>query len=192
MRVVFVPSAPLLLFDAAPADLRCALDEALAPLAGEVVVVGRAPTPGWVEGTVDLTPYGDLGVPAEDPLPLSLAVGRHLLGPREHRLWGVPSGPLPPAEAYLVVADGTAMRTPKAPGNLDERAEAFDAVVVAALAAGDASALGALDEALATALWVGGIPAWRAAAELPGTWRGQVFYADAPYGVGYVVATWTS
>jgi hypothetical protein len=189
--VVFVPSAPFLLLDDAPPGLRDAIHDALAVLTGDVVVVGAAPTPGWVEGTVDVTPYGVLGVPASDPLPLALAVGRHLLGQRAHRLWGVPSGPLPVADAYVVVADGTAMRTPKAPGNVDERAEAFDAAVVAALADGDPAALGRLDGELAAELWVAGLSAWRAVAGLPGPWRAHVHFADAPYGVGYVVATWT-
>ena len=102
----------------------------------------------------------------------------------------MPSGPLPNSDSLLVVADGTAMRTIKAPGHFDERAEAFDAAVVAALRAGDPEALGALDAALAAELWVAGLPAWTAVSRLPGPWRAEVLYADAPYGVGYVVATW--
>lgn len=190
MRVAFVPSAPLLLLDAAPPELQQPLDAALASLEGEVVVVGAAPAPGWWTGSVDLTPYGVRGMPAPDPLPLALAVGAHLLGARPHRLWGVPSGPLPEASAYLVVGDGTAKRTLKAPGHLDERAEAFDAEVVAALEAGDPGRVGSLDEGLAQELWAQGLPPWKAVAALPGPWRAEVTYADAPYGVGYVVATW--
>lgn len=189
-RVAFVPSAPLLLLDAAPAELQVALDAALGRLEGEVVVVGAAPSPGWWTGSVDLTPYGVRGTPAPDPLPLALAVGAHLLGDRPHRLWGVPSGPLPESPSYLVVGDGTAKRTLKAPGHLDPRAEAFDAEVVAAVAAGDAARLGALDAALAGELWVQGLDAWHAVAGLAGPWRAEVLYADAPYGVGYLVAVW--
>jgi len=185
-----VPSAPLLLLDAGPPDLCAAIGAAVASLEGEVVVVGAAPRPGWWTGSVDLTPYGVPGLPARDPLPLALAVGSHLLGDRPHQLWGVPSGPLPEAEALLVVADGTARRTLKAPGHLDERAEAFDAAVVEALAAGSPERLAALDPALAAELWVQGLPAWQEVATLPGPWAGAVTYADAPYGVGYVVATW--
>jgi hypothetical protein len=188
---VFVPSAPFLLLDDGPPELRHAIADALVPLAGDVVVVGAAPTPGWTEGTVDLTAYGVRGVPAEDPLPLALAVGHHLLRALPHRLWGVPSGPLPEVDALLVVADGTASRTPKAPGHFDERAEGFDASVANALAAGTPAALGGLDQALAAELLVAGLPAWQAVASLPGPWRGEVTYADAPFGVGYVVATWT-
>jgi hypothetical protein len=102
----------------------------------------------------------------------------------------VPSGELPEASSYLVVADGTAKRTLKAPGHLDERAEAFDHAVAQAIDRGDADALLALDEDLAAQLWVQGLPALRAAARLPGPWRGEVTYAQAPFGVGYVVGTW--
>lgn len=189
--VVFVPSAPLLLFDAGPPGLRAAITDAVSSLREDVVVVGAAPTPGWWTGSVDRTPYGDRGAPASDPLPLALAVGAHLLGPRPHRLWGVPSGPLPGAGGYLVVADGTAKRSQKAPGHLDPRAQAFDDVVVDALAAGDPESLGRLDPLLGEELWVQGLPAWRSAAGLPGPWSGAVTYAEAPYGVGYVVASWT-
>jgi hypothetical protein len=189
-RVAFVPSAPLLLLGGAPPDLSAAIDKAFAHLDGEVVVVGAAPSPGWWQGTVDLTPYGGRGTPAVDPLPLPLAVGAALLGDRPHRLWGVPSGELPEAPSYLVVADGTAKRTLKAPGHLDERAEGFDAAIEQALAAGDPEGLLALDEQLAAALWVQGLPALRAAAGLAGPWQAEVLYAGAPFGVGYVVATW--
>ncbi|UMG91169.1 hypothetical protein [Nocardioides sp. TF02-7] len=53
----------------------------------------------------------------------------------------------------LVVGNGSAKRTEKAPGHLDERAEAFDAAVGAALLAPDPAALAALDERLAAELW---------------------------------------
>jgi hypothetical protein len=187
---VVVPSAPLLLLDAAPPDLAAAIETALAALPPDSVVVGAADPAGWRTGSVDLTPYGVPGAPAEDPLPLALAVGAHLLGGQPHRLWGVPSGPLPGADGYLVVADGTAKRTLRAPGHLDERAAAFDADLVAALESAHPAGLLALDPALAAELWVQGLPALQALAGLGGSWRGEVLYADAPYGVGYAVAVW--
>jgi hypothetical protein len=189
--VVFVPSAPFLLLDAGPDDLRAAVKDGVSVLEEDVVVVGAAPTPGWWEGSVDLTPYGVPGSPAPDPLPLALAVGAHLLRDRPYRLWGVPSGPLPEAAGYLVVADGTAKRGLKAPGHLDERAEAFDDQLCAAVAAGSPEGLLSLDEALAAELWVQGLPALRAVAGLGGSWHADVTYAAAPHGVGYVVGTWT-
>jgi hypothetical protein len=191
MRVAFVPSAPLLMLGGAPPELCAAVSQAVALLDDDVVVVGAAPSPGRWSGDVDLTPYGAPGSPAERPLPLALAVGASLLAGRPATLWGVPSGGLPPASSYLVVADGTAKRTLKAPGHLDERADAFDRALADAIAAGDPEGLLALDEALAAELWVQGLPAFRAVAALGGRWRGELLYADAPYGVGYVVGTWT-
>jgi hypothetical protein len=89
------------------------------------------------------------------------------------------------------MGDGTGRRTPK-PGYLDARAEPFDRHVSAALAAGDPAALAGLDVALADELLVQGRAAWQvlAGAAAGSTWRGQVRYDAAPYGVGYLVATW--
>lgn len=188
--VAFVPSAPLLLLGDGPPGLRAAIDEALSVLTGEVVVVGASMTSGWVEGDPDVSSYGVPGPPPQRPLELAHSVGRHLLADRPHRLWGVPSGPLPEADSLLVVADGTAKRSEKAPGHFDPRAESFDAEVERALAAGDPDALAQLDVALAVELWATGVVAWRSVA-VPGPWQGSVRYAAAPHGVGYVVATWT-
>jgi hypothetical protein len=95
--------------------------------------------------------------------------------------------------ALLVMGDGSACRTVKAPGYLDERAEPFDAAVSAALAAADTGALAALDAELADALKASGRAPWQVlagAAEGAGL-AGQLLYEEAPYGVGYFVATWT-
>lgn len=191
--VAFVPSAPFLLFGAGPADLRAAIAQALQQLTGDVVVIGASPTPGYQEGSVDRTPYGDLGTPAADPLPLALAVGRTLLGDRPHRLWGVPSGPLPDGD-LLVVADGSAKRSEKAPGYFDPRAEGFDAAVAGALRDGSPEQLTALDPGLAAELWATGVPAWQAvaAASVGEGQQAELLYDDAPYGVGYLVATWSA
>lgn len=201
--LVFVPSPPLLLdaLGGAVTALRSACQQALLALDGcDAVVIGASPTDGWVTGTVDATPYGAAGRATEDGLPLALAVGRTLLAGAA--LYGVtPPSQLPEAEGLLVVGDGTARRTDKAPGHFDERAGVFDAEVENALAAGDPEALLALDPVLADALLVGGLDAWRAAAraalaevrpdgEAPRGWTGAVYLAEAPYGVGYVVATW--
>lgn len=213
--VAFVPSAPLLLpaLGGGPADLRAACLEALDALQGaeRLVVVGAAPEPGPVTGAVDATPWGAPGRPAPDVLPLALAVGASLLeasplAARPRQLYGVAGVVAPdlggPGTGLLVVGDGTAKRTEKAPGHYDPRAEAFDRRVEDALAAGDPEALLSVDEAQAGELWVGGVAAWRVAAAAaraevrpgggaPRGWRGQLRYAAAPYGVGYLVATWS-
>jgi hypothetical protein len=57
----------------------------------------------------------------------------------------------------------------------------------------------ALDPGLAADLWCDGRASWQAAAGavladstgVRGEWRGRLRYDDAPYGVGYLVASWT-
>ena len=136
-------------------------------------------------------------------LPLSLAVAGWLLeaagwtGPTTGYACD-PQGSLPAdltidvPTALLVMGDGSARRTEKAPGWLDARAAGFDAAVATALAAGDVDALAATDLPLAADLLAAGAPAWTAAAGLLGgtTWTTRLSYDDAPYGVGYLVATW--
>ncbi|MET9961566.1 class III extradiol dioxygenase subunit B-like domain-containing protein [Streptomyces sp. NPDC006326] len=146
------------------------------------------------------------------PLPAALAVGAWLL---EHARWGAaPVEGLAVDErlgaercletgrdlaardgrvALLVMGDGSACRTLKAPGYLDERAEAFDAATARALAAADVQALAALDAGLAQELQAAGRAPWQVlagAAEGAGL-EGRLLYEDAPYGVGYFVAAWS-
>lgn len=93
----------------------------------------------------------------------------------------------------LVVGDGSARRSEKAPGYLDERAAGFDAAVADALRSGEPARLAALDDALGRELLAAGVPAWHeAAARLAGTYRAELRYDDAPFGVGYFVAVWTA
>lgn len=95
--------------------------------------------------------------------------------------------------ALLVMGDASACRTLKAPGYLDERAAGFDAEVARALGAADVEALKALDEELAYELKAEGRAPWQVlagAAEGTGL-GGELLYEDAPYGVGYVVASWS-
>ena len=172
-EVVVVPPVPALLPEHAGlidpvADLRAA---ATAAVAGLRAAGG---------------PIGVLGSPA------SSRVADHLLD-------GVPHAPYdaerPPADlgGLLVLGNGSATRTEKAPGHLDERAEAFDAALGAALAAADGAALADLDPDLGTALWAEVEPL-RALGRLlrgGGAWRVEVTYDDAPYGVQYWVVRLT-
>ena len=57
----------------------------------------------------------------------------------------------------LVMANGSAKRSEKAPGHLDERAFDFDDAVDLALRSGDGRRLAALDAALGAELWASGI-----------------------------------
>ncbi|GAA1373449.1 hypothetical protein [Streptomyces beijiangensis] len=95
--------------------------------------------------------------------------------------------------ALLVMGDGSACRTLKAPGYLDERATAFDTAAALALGTADTAALAALDASLAYELKVAGRAPWQVLAGAAEGVRlgGQLLYEDAPYGVGYFVAAWS-
>ncbi|MGP4009148.1 class III extradiol dioxygenase subunit B-like domain-containing protein [Streptomyces sp. 4N124] len=95
--------------------------------------------------------------------------------------------------ALLVMGDASACRTLKAPGYLDERAAPFDAEVARALGTADVAALKALDVGLAHELKASGRAPWQvlAGAAEEAQLEGALLYEDAPYGVGYVVATWS-
>jgi hypothetical protein len=201
-------------------DLRAACDGAVARVlsaaADLVVVVGEAPAVGpYPEGAWgSLRGYGvhaTVGRGAGEPsLPLSLTVGRWLLDRvrpgTSALLFGVSAdssaqrcGQLGAAlaaradrVAMLVMGDGSARRSAKGPGYLDERAVPFDAKVAAALRSGDADDLAGLDPGLADELLVAGRAAWQvlAGAAAGQSWEGAVGYDAAPYGVTYLVATW--
>jgi hypothetical protein len=144
-----------------------------------------------------------------DSLPLSIGLGSRLLdeagyqGRRSLQSVGAATSPAAcaalgarlaaatPRAALLVMADGSARRSRRAPGYLDVRAEPFDAAVSRAVRTGDMPALLALDEALAAELMATGRPAWQV---LAGAAAGRqpscvVRYDDAPFGVGYLVAS---
>ncbi|MFD8968529.1 class III extradiol dioxygenase subunit B-like domain-containing protein [Streptomyces sp. NPDC059568] len=95
--------------------------------------------------------------------------------------------------ALLVMGDASACRSVKAPGYLDKRAAGFDEEVARALATADVAALKALDAELASALKAAGRAPWQllAGAAEGADLRGELLYDAAPYGVGYLVATWS-
>jgi hypothetical protein len=99
----------------------------------------------------------------------------------------------PEPVGLLVLGDGAATHTERAPGHLDARAGPFDATVAAALRAADTAALAALDPSTATELLVAGRAPWQvlAAAAAGGRWRGELLHSAAPFGVAYHVAFWT-
>jgi hypothetical protein len=179
------------------------------------VVVGPAATTGEWDAAGRL----DLGAFAPAPgrrggwlrsLPLSLGLGAMLLdqvGYDGHRRL-LAAGQDEPASAcaglgaslisasasggtaLLVMGDGSARRSLKAPGYLDPRAADFDAEVERAVRAGDLGALLRLDQALARDLMATGRPAWQV---LAGTMRelapvAEVLYCGDPFGVAYLVA----
>ena len=205
--------------------LRAAAVAAVAALADgldSVVTVGVAPRTGWYPANArgSLAPLGiDLVLgrgtgPVELPGPLALAAWLlDLAGydgevnpfgvaddedPRRLASLGAGVADRKPRVGMLVMGDGSARRSEKAPGSLDPRAEQFDEDVVAALTAVDGPAITAIDATLAQELMVNGRVPWQLAAAalaarpvMPDvSIRGARHYKDAPYGVGYAVVGW--
>jgi len=156
--------------------------------------------------------HEDRGAASERELPPSLAVAAWLLertGWSDAPIEGLGVGEPLEAErciqtgrdivaqadrvALLVMGDASACRTLKAPGYLDERAAPFDAEVARALGAADVAALKVLDTELAYELKASGRAPWQvlAGAAEGADLGGALLYEDAPYGVGYLVATWS-
>ncbi len=96
--------------------------------------------------------------------------------------------------ALLAMGDGPACLSPQAPGYFDARAQGYDAEVAAALADADAGRLARLDTDVSADLLVSGRAAWQvlAGAAGNGRYRGHLHRAAAPYGVSYLVASWTA
>jgi hypothetical protein len=163
MRVVVVPSTLALLPEYASIE---------DPIADLRSAVDRAA--GWL--------LEDGPAAAVDASPGARRIAAHLLGDRLS-----PDGP-----GLLVVANGSATRTEKAPGHFDERSAEFDAFIGKALADGDPQALAAVDLGLADEVWA--LPdadVLRTLADRVGRVTDvDVDYDDAPYGVQYWVVRW--
>ena len=165
---------------------------------GRSVGVGREVDQGRLAGEIRS---------AKHSLPLGLGLGAMLLddagyaGPRvlqavaedapaaECLELGASLAGRAPRAGLLIVGDGSARRSPKAPGHLDERAAPFDASVERALRDGDMTALAGLDPHLARELMATGRAAWQVLAGAFGAPPvGEILYSGAPFGVSYLVA----
>jgi len=217
ISVAFVPATPLLVPLIAQgaahelAQLRQASLDAVTQLvqsgADQVVVVGTASVTGPATGEPDWSGFGVGPALTGQVLSPSQSIGHWLLdqvGTQADLYIGV----CPQASsaecaalgqslvgeqslAVLVVGDGSACRSDKAPGSLDPRAQEFDAEVVEALRLGDSSRLARLDSEVATELQVDGRAPWQVvAAMVDAPMASQVVASDDPYGVLYVVAQW--
>lgn len=131
---------------------------------------------GWARDGLEVTIRGELVTPDADPedcAALGAALAEEEAG-------------------LLVVGDGAATHSEKAPGYRDDRAGPFDDAVAAALRDADPAALAALDPHLATALWASGRAPWQvlAGAARGASWRGELLHSSIPFGVAYHVAVW--
>ena len=90
-----------------------------------------------------------------------------------------------PPTRVLVVGNGSARRTEKAPGFLDGRATAFDEALGASLRAGRPE----VDARLAAELWAS-VTGIERLADLGDLGPAQVDYDDDPFGVQYWVLRW--
>jgi hypothetical protein len=198
-------------------DLRQACAAAVERLVGSgpevIAVVGPGPrTATWpADGRLDLAPFAPaLGAPdgrAGTRLPLPLGLGGRLLdeaGYRETRRLesisqdeqaaaclrlGAGLRSLDGRVGLLVMADGSACRSLRAPGYLDPRAAAFDAALERAARTGDLASLQTLDPALARELLATARPGWQVlAGAMPRAAATEVLYADDPFGVLYLAA----
>jgi hypothetical protein len=207
-RVVVAPPVPALLPAYASltdpvADLRAACLAAVAWLGPDVEVVAddeQARRVGaWLlgarggfetgAGRPPQPPGGGVGRP---PQPPGGGAGRPPQPPED----GAGRPPRPPGDEsvapdLLVLANGSACRSEKAPGHLDERAGAFDAALGRALADGDLEALARLDPALAEDLLAAGVAGLAGlAARGLRVAEAEVDHADDPFGVMYWVVRW--
>ncbi|KZM75186.1 hypothetical protein [Nocardia terpenica] len=141
---------------------------------------------GWVRGRVAPGVQARARVVAGDAgVEHCFAVGAKLRGELDAE--GADNG-------VLVVADGAATLSIKAPGYLDPRAAGVQDGIDRALAAGDRAALAELDSGLCAELEVSGRAAYQVLAGLfeaderdPSV---ETRYAAAPFGVGYQVSVW--
>lgn len=93
----------------------------------------------------------------------------------------------------LVLGEGSARRSRSSPGYFDPRASAFDAALDDALASGRPETLGGIDLVLAQQVQAEGASALVVAAELMlgSSYQATLEYAAEPFGVHYVVSSWT-
>jgi hypothetical protein len=213
------PPAPLLAaeltgLDPVVPELRQACAAAVGRLVRsgpEVIAVvgpGRRTATWPADGRLDLTPFAPaLGAREGPALPPALGLGARLLdeaGYRGTRRLQSVSQDEPAAACLrlgaglrglgdrvglLVMADGSACRSLRAPGYLDPRAAAFDAALERAARTGDLGSLQTLDRGLARELLAAAGPGWQVlAGAMPRAAATEILYADDPFGVFYLAA----
>ena len=209
-----IPSAPVLIPDIGGADdadvrpvrdrCRAAVEAVLAVPADRLFVIGGDAVPR----STTLTPWGrPVAVDVPEPLPLSLLVGGWFTAGHVRSFVVVDPALSSPdcvqlgrdlagsAERirFVVVGDGSACHTLKAPGYLDDRASGWDAKVHDAFSRLDAPTLTGLEPEIAAELLASGRAPWQvlAGAARDASVHETDAWFDAPFGVGYHVVRWT-
>ncbi len=137
--------------------------------------IGRMFAPlGWGE------PIGLYSIAADAARDQCAALGREI----------AEAGPV----VLVVVADGPATLTEKAPGHLQRDAATFASSLSQAVASVDLTALADLDRQTCDRLWMRGRPALQVLAGAGTTsaseLRGHLIADEAPFGVQYLIARW--
>lgn len=217
MRAVVLPAAPALIPGVGgTADPLAELRERARGLLAETVAKGEGPVVviGAGESTrtwpVDAPSGGarfTTGRVPEGALPTDQGIGRGLLPDVGDRLvlQSVAADATPqecadlghgltvaPGGLLVVVADGPATLTEKAPGHLQPDAAPFAGELAQALAVGDVVALAGLDPAECDRVWMRGRPALQvlAGAVAGASPAAHLLLEEAPFGVQYLLARW--
>ncbi|NRQ34280.1 hypothetical protein HII36_20835 [Nonomuraea sp. NN258] len=195
-------------------DLRSACHTAIAALRAArpdtLIVVGPAESTAAYDARAagTLRPWGldDTIGEGEPVLPLSLTVGRLLLQgdapgqaiahdtpPAGCLALGAELAARGDRVALLVMADGSACLSSRAPGKYDDDAKPVNDLIATAVAEADQAALAGLDPERADRLWVSGRPALQvlAGAAGPAAFTGRLLAQSEPYGVGYFAGIWS-
>jgi len=120
------------------------------------------------------------GVPATMSAPDAVTLGARLADSADH-------------VALIVMGDGAATLTERAPGYLVEGAEQWQKAVTSALADADTAAIAAIAADDARRFQAVGRVPWQVAAGAAAEttpWISELLADDAPYGVAYAVARW--
>lgn len=151
-----------------------------APASGEPVLPLAATIGCWLLTDMDVAVPASVEVVPADTTPDGAAAIGAALTASDERL------------ALIAMGGGSAALTQKAPGYLVDGADAWQAEVERALGTADLDHIAALTAADAERYRAAGRPAWQvlAGAARAGRWRAELLAAEAPYGVGYVVAAW--
>lgn len=222
VAAVVVPASPALLPGiGGAADPLADLRERAADAVAEAVAAGRAKgatrcvvvgagaqTRGWPTDAPSGAARFTTGRVPEGALPVAVEIGRLLApgGGGEMALHSVSAEAPPEAcvalgrdltadgtTVLVVVADGPATLTEKAPGHVQPDAPPFAEGLREALAAGDVAALTALDQDTCDRLWMRGRPALQVMAGAFGETHptGRILAEESPFGVQYLLARWS-